>query len=164
MQLIDEISRPSIGAVSEAVTYAFARTAVRDALDCAIEATGAEDWGGNTGCFPMSCKAFDEHWKQMKDRNCELSNMAALSILNALLEGANCELSRLAARYAPAVLRHIQENLEHNLQRHRVTIGDDTICGDIWITVGILVGHYLDRVIPDSIARDWDKRLADSSC
>jgi len=162
--LIDEISKPSIGAISEAVTYAFARTAVRDALDYAIEETGAEDWDGNTGCFTMSRQAFDAHWKKMREGNCELSTIAAPSILNALLEGTYCELSRLGCKYAPAVLRHIKENLEHTMQRHRVTIGDDTICGDIWITVCILVSHYLNRVIPDSVARDWDKRLAEGSC
>ena len=162
MRLIDEISKPSISEISEAITYAFARTAVRDALDDAIKATGANDWYGDTGCMPTSCKAFDQHWGQLRGGNCELSTIVALSILNALVEGTSCELTRLGGDYAPAVLRYIKENLEQTMERHHVTIGDDTVCGEIWEAACILVGHYLDRVIPDSIAQDWDDRLANS--
>ena len=162
MRLVDEISKSSVNEISEAIMYAFARTAVRDALDDAIEATGATDWGGNTGCFPTSGESFDKYWQQLRGGNSELSTTAALSILNALLKGAHCELTRLGGAYAPAVLRHIKENLGETLGRHSVTINDDTVCGDIWHTTCIMVDHHLDGVIPDEIAQDWDDHLAKS--
>ena len=146
--------------VSEKIMYTFARTAVRDALDDAIEATGATDWGGNTGCFPTSSESFDKYWQQLRGADSELSTTAALSILNALLEGTHCELTRLGGDYAPAVLRHIKENLGETLGCHSVTINDDTACGDIWYATRIMVDHYLDRVIPDAVAQHWDERLA----
>ena len=52
MRLVDEISKSSANEISEAIMYAFARTAVRDALDGAVEATGANDWGGRYRLFP----------------------------------------------------------------------------------------------------------------
>ena len=162
MRLVDEISKSSANEISEAIMYAFARTAVRDALDGAVEATGANDWGGDTGCFPTSCESFDREWKQLRGGNSELSTTAALSILNALVAGARCELTRLGGNYVPAVLRHVKENLGETLELHRITIGDDTVCGDIWNATCIMVYHYLDRVIPDAIAQDWDEHLAKS--
>ena len=146
--------------VCEKIMYTFARTAVRDALDDAIEATGATDWGGNTGCFHTSYESFDKYWTDLRGANSELSTTAALSILNALLEGTHCELTRLGGAYAPAVLRHVKANLDETMERHSVTIADDTDCGDIWKSTCIMVDHYLDRVIPEAVAQHWDERLA----
>ena len=142
------------------IMHTFARTAVRDALEDAIQATGATGWDGNNGCFPASAKSFDKYWQELREAGCELSTAAALSILNALLEGVHCELSRTGGDYAPAVLRHVKENLGETLDRHSVTISDDTVCGDLWDATRIMAGHYLDKVIPDAIARDWDERFA----
>ena len=150
MQLADEISKDNFNEISEALTYAFVRTAVRDALHDAIEATGAPDWYGNTGCLPRSCRSFDGYWRKMREGNCELSTTAALSILNALLEGTHYDMSRGGANYAPSVLRHIKENLGQTMGLHSVTIADDTVCGDIWDTTCILVRYRLDGVIPET--------------
>ena len=160
MQLADEISKANFNEISEAITYAFARTAVRDALHDAIKATGATDWYGNTGCLPESSESFDKYWKDLREGNCELSSTAALSILNALLKGTHCELGRLGGKYAPAVLRHIKENMGQTMGLHSITIADDTVCGDIWKTTCILVEHYLDGVIPDNIAEVWEEEIA----
>ena len=146
--------------INERTVRAFARTAVRDALDDAVEAIGATDWGGNTGCFPTSSETFDKYWNELRGGNSELSTTAALSILNALLKGIHCELNRLGGAYAPAVLRHVKENLYEMLGHHSVTIADDTDCGDIWKSTCIMVDHYLDRVIPDAVAQDWEEQLA----
>lgn len=160
MSLADEISKANFNEVSEAITYAFARTAVRDALDNAIEGTGATDWHGDTGCFTESCRSFDKIWKELREGNCELSSTAALSILNALVDGTRCELGRLGGQYAPAVLRHVKENMSQTMELHSVTIADDTVCVDIWKTTCILVEHYLDGIIPDSMAESWEREIA----
>lgn len=156
MPLANEISKANFNEISEAITYAFARTAVRDALDDAIDATQATDWHGDTGCFRESCQSFDKNWKEMRESNSELSTTAALSILNAIVDGTNCERNRLGKGYAPAVLRHIKENISHTMALHEVTIADDTVCGDIWRTTRSLVAQHLDGLIPDNLADSWE--------
>lgn len=158
MRLVDEISQSHPREISEAIVFAFARTAVRNALDDAVAATGAHDWGGDTGCFPVSCRTFDEHWRGLREGDTDLPTIAATSILNAVLEGARCETHRLGGAYAPDVLRHVKENTEETVERHWVTIGDDTICHDIWASVCAKVRYHLDRIIPDSIADGWENQ------
>ena len=134
----------------------FARAAVRYALESAIDATGALDWGGNTGCFPVSAKVFDREWHSlMKSGNVELSTVAVLSILEAVIGGTHLERSRLGGRFAPDVLRHIKDHMDETLDRDRVTIVDDSTAGDIWDAMDISMNYYLDRKIPDNWIRNW---------
>ena len=161
MQPVHEISMANFSAVSEAITYAFARTAVRDALDDAIKATGAFGWYDDSpGCFHHANRSFDEFWVEMRARNCELSETAASSILNALGEGAQSQLDRVGGKYAPAIWRHIKANMDRIMELHSTTISNDTVCGQIWYTACILVDYYLDGLLPDETVESWESELA----
>ena len=154
MTLIQDISKGHVEAISEAVVYAFAQQAVVDALDCAVTATGAHNWDGDTGWFHAARDEFDKHWAPMRQPNCELSTTAAVCILNGVLGGAHREMGRLGKRFAPAVLRHAKANLGESLEMHQGMIADYTVCGDIWRAVKIMVAYHLDRTIPDQVAED----------
>ena len=161
MKPVREISMANFSAVSEAITYAFARNAVRDALNDAIKATGAFSWYDDSyGCFYHANRTFDEFWVEMRASNCELSETAASCILNALAEGTGSQLDQVGGKYAPAIWRHVKANIERIMQLHDDTITHDTVCGQIWYTACILADHYLDGLLPDETVESWESKLA----
>ena len=161
MQPVHEISMANFSAVSEAITYAFARTAVRDAFNDAIKATGAFAWyDDRLGCFYHANLTFDEFWTEMRTNNCELSDTAASCILNALAEGTGSQLDRVGGKYAPAIWRHVKANIERIMQLHDHAITHDTVCGQIWYTACVLVDHQLDYLLPDETVESWESEMA----
>ena len=150
--------------INQEVIRIFSRAAVRYALDSAIEATGAYDWGGNTGCFPVSSRAFDRVWNSLLESgDVELSTVAVLSILDAVIEGTNHERTRLGGRFAPDVLRHIKDHMGETLDRDRVTVIDDSTAGNIWDAMCISMNHYLDRSISENLIQNWRESSSNSS-
>ena len=157
----DEISKANVDEINEAITYAFARAALRDALNDGIEATGTLAWHDDTdGCLRESLEDFNTWWTELRAGNCDLFDTAARSILNALAEGIQDQLDREGGEYAPAVWRHVKANLGRIMKLHSVTIADDTVCGEIWDTTCILVECYLDEGLPDETVENWEREIA----
>ena len=137
--------------VQKALMYYLGSRVLDEILDKAIEATEAQDWGGNTGCSSIAFKTFEETWDELLEAGCELSLACANSIGEAIIQGTAIEQTRLGRAWVTPVRKHIKEHWHEAPTLEDPMIHDMTSVGPIWNTFRTLFETAIDSAIPDSV-------------
>ena len=137
--------------VQKALTFYLGSRVLNEILDMAVEATGARDWGGNTGCFAIAFKTFEETWDELLEAGCELSLACAKSIGEAIIQGTTVEQTRLGRAWVTPVRKHIKEHWHEAPTLEDPMIHDMTSVGSIWNTFRTLFEASTNSAIPDSL-------------
>ena len=96
--------------VQKALVYYLGSRVLSEILDMAVEGTGAQEWGGTTGCFAIAFETFDETWDGLLEEGAELSFACSKSVGEAIIQGTVIEQTRLGRAWVTPVRKYIKEN------------------------------------------------------
>ena len=139
--------------VQKALVYYLGSRVLNEILDKAVEATGAKDWGGNTGCFLIAFKTFEETWDELLEEGCEFSLACAKSIGEAIIQGTTVEQTRLGKAWVTPVRKYIKEHWHEAPTLDDPMIHDSTSVGPIWSTFRTLFETCINSALPDSLLK-----------
>ena len=137
--------------VQKALVYYLGSRVLSEILDMAVEGTGARDWGGNTGCYAVAFRTFDETWDDLLKEGCELSLTCSKSIGEAIIQGTAIEQTRLGKASVTPVRKYIKEHWHEAPTLGDAMIHDSTSVGPIWTTFQTLFEEEINRAIPDDL-------------
>lgn len=137
--------------VQKALVYYLGSRVLNEILEQAVEATGAQNWDGDTGCFPIAFKTFEKTWDELLEEGCELSLACAKSIGEAIIQGTAVEQTRLGKAWVTPVRKYIKEHWPEAPTLGDPMIHESTSVGPIWQTFLILFEKCINSAIPDSL-------------
>ena len=137
--------------VQKALMFYLGNRMLLEILDNAVEATGAKNWGGNTGCFVAASKTFETTWNELVKEGCDLSLVCSKSIGEAITQGTSIEETRLGKAWVTPVRKYIKEHWHEAPTLDDPAIHDSTSVGPLWDTFQVLFERDIDRAIPDDL-------------